>query len=49
LYGTLASAPAVKSAAATKTPAKPVVKTVQAKPIRGAHVESRKTGTGSGE
>src|SRR3984957_12025451 len=49
LYGTLSAAPAVKAASATKTPTKPVVKTVQAKPIRGAHVESRKTGTGSGE
>jgi soluble lytic murein transglycosylase len=46
LYGTLSAAPA---ASAAKTPSKAAVKTVQAKPIRGAHVESRKTGTGSGE
>jgi soluble lytic murein transglycosylase len=46
LYGTLPAVPAVaKSPAATRS----AVKTVKAKPIRGAHVESRKTGTSSGE
>jgi len=49
LYGTLSAAPAVKAASAPKTPSKAAVKTVQAKPIRGAHLESRKTSTGSGE
>ena len=49
LYGTLSAAPAVKAASAAKAPSKAAVKTVQAKPIRGAHLESRKTSTGSGE
>src|SRR3984957_473574 len=46
LYGTSPAVPAVaKSPAATRS----AVKTVKAKPIRGAHVESRKTGTSTGE
>src|ERR1700723_1170337 len=45
LYGTRSAGPAVKAASAAKS----AVKTVKAKPIRGAHVESRKTGTSSGE
>jgi len=45
LYGTPAAAAVAKSPAATRS----AVKTVKAKPIRGAHVESRKTGTSSGE
>jgi soluble lytic murein transglycosylase len=45
LYGTPATPAVAKSPAAARS----AVKTVKAKPIRGAHVESRKTGTGSGE
>ena len=46
LYGAPPAVPAVaKSSAATRS----AVKTVKAKPIRGAHVESRKTGTSAGE
>jgi peptidoglycan lytic transglycosylase len=46
LYGAPPAVPAVaKSPAATRS----AVKTVKAKPIRGAHVESRKTGTSAGE
>ena len=46
LYGTSPAVPAVaKSPAGTRS----AVKTVKAKPIRGAHVDSRKTRTSSGE
>ena len=53
LYGTLSGGPAAKgpsmAKSSAKTPSKSLVKTVQAKPIRGANVESRKTGTSSGQ
>jgi soluble lytic murein transglycosylase len=52
LYGTLSGAVAAKDPSLAKSPArtpKSSVKTVQAKPIRGANVESRKTGTSSGQ
>jgi hypothetical protein len=52
LYGTLSGAVAAKDPSLAKSPArtpKSSVKAVQAKPIRGANVESRKTGTSSGQ
>jgi soluble lytic murein transglycosylase len=51
IYGNLTPAPAsaAKSPAVAKSPAKTAVKTVKAQPIRGAKVESRKTGTSAGQ
>ncbi len=52
IYGNLTPASATvaaKSPAVAKSPAKTAVKTVKAQPIRGAKVESRKTGTNSGQ
>lgn len=51
LYGTLTPAVAATKgpAMASKSHAKNAVKTVKAQPIRGAKVESRKTGTSSGQ